>query len=107
MLDSKSLRELTYYLPDKTSTNKLADFFGVFADANRLRLLSALAITQMCVSDISQILELNQTTVSHQLRLLKSQGVVTAERKGKLINYRLTDTKINEVLLAGVNSLDM
>ncbi|MDD4832959.1 MAG: metalloregulator ArsR/SmtB family transcription factor [Clostridia bacterium] len=102
MLDSKLMTELTYYLPDKISSTKLADFFALLSDGNRLRLLSALAMSRLCVGDLATLLEMNQTAISHQLKLLRSMGVVRFSRSGKAVFYELADTKINEVLLMGV-----
>lgn len=102
MLDAKSMTELTYYLPDKNSSVKLADFFSLLSDGNRLRLLSALALSRLCVSDLARLLEMNQTAISHQLKLLRTMGVVRFMRDGKAVYYELVDTKINEVLLLGV-----
>lgn len=99
------LEDMEYYLPDSTAINKIARFFALLADPSRVKLLSALAISPLCVSDLSNIAGMNQTTVSHQLRLLRSLDVVTAERHGKIIRYRLTNPKINEILLVGVEYL--
>ena len=65
--------------------SELTFFFTIFSDKTRLKLLSALAISRMCVSDLAGVLNLNQTTVSHQLRLLKNLGAVDFERNGKII----------------------
>ena len=80
-------------------------FFSVFADYTRVKILSALAISELCVTDISRILDLNQTTVSHQLRFLKSAGIVKCCRQGKVIFYSLTNDSINDVLLKGIEFL--
>lgn len=69
------------------------------------KILSALAISELCVTDISRILDLNQTTVSHQLRFLKSAGIVKCCRQGKVIFYSLTNDSINDVLLKGIEFL--
>jgi len=67
-----------------------------------LRVISALAISRMCVTDLADVCRMNQTTVSHQLRSLKSMGIVESERQGKIVFYRLADNKINDILLCGV-----
>lgn len=105
LMGEKAKRDLNYYLPDSSSTRKLADFFFLFSDSNRLRLLSALSITTLCVNDIADVLHLNQTTVSHQLKLLRDMGIVKYKRQGKIIFYSLANKKINEVLLIGVDYL--
>ncbi len=84
---------------------ELSWFFTIFSDRTRLKLLSALAISRMCVSDLAGILNLNQTTVSHQLRLLKNLGAVDYERNGKIITYFLKDELIGDVLLKGMEFL--
>lgn len=68
-------------------------------------MLSALAISEMCVTDLSRVLGINQTTVSHQLRLLKNLGIVKCERYGKIIFYSLINDTVNDVMLKGVEFL--
>ena len=80
-------------------------FFSIFSDYTRLKMISALAISEMCVSDISELLCLNQTTVSHQLRLLKNWGIVQGKRDGKIVFYSLTNELLSDVLLKGVEFL--
>lgn len=105
ILDNLEQRELSYYLPDAVVTNKLAGFFSLFSDSSRLRILSALAIRNMCVSDLAKLLNMNQTTLSHQLRLLKDLGAIECERQGKSIFYFIANSKISDVLLFGVEYL--
>ena len=85
--------------------SELTWFFTIFSDKTRLKLISALAISRMCVSDLANILNLNQTTVSHQLRLLKNLGAVDYEREGKIITYFLKDDLIGDVLFKGMEFL--
>ena len=99
------LDDLDCYLPDKNATKKIARFFALFSDPSRVRLLSALAIAPLCVSDISAVLKMNQTTVSHQLRILRDIDVVSCEREGKILKYKISNPKINEILLVGVEYL--
>lgn len=96
------LDDMDCYLPDYNSTKKIARLFSVLADPTRVKILSALSISPLCVTDLSQIVNVNQTTVSHQLRLLKDLGVVTDNRYGKIVKYKIANHKINEILLAGV-----
>ncbi|MBO5714747.1 MAG: helix-turn-helix transcriptional regulator, partial [Clostridia bacterium] len=76
-----------------------------FSDYTRLRIISSLAVTEMCVSDLSNLLKLNQTTVSHQLRLLKNLNAVKTKRQGKVVFYSLRNDIIGDVLLKGVEYL--
>ena len=90
--------DMDCYLPDNKSVARIAAFFALLSD----KLLSALAISPLCVTDLAEFVKMNQTTVSHQLRLLRSLDVVSAERNGKIVKYRLANPKINEILLIGV-----
>ena len=101
----KVLDDMDCYLPDETSVRKIARFFALLSDPSRVKLLSALTISPLCVTDLSDILKMNQTTVSHQLRLLRDLDVVSCERQGKILKYKIANPKINEILLVGVEYL--
>lgn len=105
LLDGRTQSLVEEYVPEGEILEGLVSFFSIFADATRLRILSALAITEMCVTDISRVLDINQTTVSHQLRFLKNVGIVRADRLGKVIFYSLKNDTVNDVLLKGVEFL--
>ena len=105
LLDKRTQGMISDFVPDGEILDDLVCFFSIFADYTRLRMISALAISEMCVSDLSKLLKLNQTTVSHQLRLLKNLNAVTTKRQGKVIFYSLRNETLNEVLLKGVEFL--
>ncbi len=105
LLDGRTQELVESYVPEGEILAGIVDFFSVFADGTRVRILSALAITEMCVTDISRVLCINQTTVSHQLRLLKNIGIVKCSRCGKVIFYSLKNDTVNDVLLKGVEFL--
>jgi ArsR family transcriptional regulator len=102
LLDEKKQRDVTYYMPKEEVLVGLANFFSIFSDTTRIRILSALSVSEMCVNNISSILSLNQTTVSHQLKSLKAVGAVKYRREGKSIFYSIADTVVNDCLLSGV-----
>lgn len=105
LLDTATQEKINYYLPKNSTLNELAQFFSVFSDVTRAKILCALSISEMCVSDISALLNLNQTTCSHQLKLLKLQGVVSDRRMGKVVYYSLKSEQVEDVLHAGVKFL--
>ena len=105
MKQSCTAEDIKYFVPDNVATGKIADFFSLFSDNTRLRLLCALSISKLCVTDLADLLNLNQTTVSHQLRILKGAKAVSCERDGKMLYYKLENTKINDILLIGVEFL--
>ena len=105
LLDKRTQSLVESYVPQGEILDGIVCFFSVFADTTRIRILSALAITEMCVTDISRVLDINQTTVSHQLRFLKNIGIVNSTRCGKVIFYSLKNDTVNDVLLKGVEFL--
>lgn len=105
LLDKRTQSLVTDYVPTEDMLMDLVRFFSIFSDVTRLKMLSALAISEMCVTDVSAVLGINQTTVSHQLRLMKNLGAVRARRQGKVIFYSLRTEILNDVLLKGVEFL--
>lgn len=94
-------RSIMRSMPPRAATENLARFFDVYADNTRLRILSALSMKELCVADLSFILSMRQSTVSHQLRLLKDARIVDCRRAGKLILYAVVNPYVNDVLLTG------
>ncbi|MEG2450207.1 MAG: metalloregulator ArsR/SmtB family transcription factor [Clostridia bacterium] len=107
ILDTITEQTVRDYIPRNATLHALSEFFSACSDATRAKIICALSISEMCVGDLTRILGLNQTTCSHQLRLLRSAEIVTQRRDGKVIFYSLKNRKIEEVLLAGVEFLDL
>ncbi len=97
--------EMMDLLPDDNCTNKLAVYFQSFSDQTRIKILSALAIKELCVNDLSKILGINQTTISHQLKTLKDQDMVEYKRDGKILIYKIKSPIVNEMMMYAVKSL--
>ena len=105
LLDKRLQDLVSDYVPQGEILDDLVCFFSMFAEYTRLRLVSALSISEMCVSDLSALLKLNQTTVSHQLRLLKDLNAVKTKRQGKVVFYSLRNEALSDILLKGVELL--
>ncbi len=105
MIDKRTQSLVENCMLSEEILSDLTCFFTIFSDKTRLKMLSVLAISRMCVTDLAGILNLNQTTVSHQLRLLKNLGAVDFEREGKIITYFLKDELISDMLLKGMEFL--
>ena len=105
LLDKRTQSLIEDYVPQGDILEGVVCFFSVFADYTRIKILSALAISELCVTDLSRILDINQTTVSHQLRFLKSAGIVKSCRQGKIVFYSLANDAVNDVILKGVEFL--
>lgn len=107
LIDFETEQTLATYIPRNATLHSLAEFFSACSDATRAKIICALCISEMCVSDLSRVLKINQTTLSHQLRLLRAADIVQQRREGKVIFYSLKNRKIENVLLAGVDFLDL
>ena len=105
LLDKRTQSLIEDYVPQGDILEGIVCFFSVFSDFTRVKILSALAISELCVTDLARILKINQTTVSHQLRFLKSAGKVKSIRQGKIVFYSLMDESVNDVLLKGIEFL--
>ncbi len=107
IIDNDTENIVIKYIPRNATLHSLAEFFSACSDVTRAKIICALCISEMCVSDLSRILNINQTTCSHQLRLLRAADIVKQRRDGKIIYYSLKNRKIEDVLLAGVDFLDL
>lgn len=107
LIDPQTEATVQNYLPSNATLFSLAEFFSACSDVTRAKIICALSISEMCVSDLSRILKLNQTTCSHQLRLLRAADIVKQRREGKIIYYSIKSHKIEDVLMAGVNFLGL
>ena len=84
---------------------ELADLFRLFADSTRVRILCALRRGELCVGALSSLLSLEQSTVSHQLKVLRESRLVTYRREGKTNLYSLSDEHVSSILDAGFTHL--
>ncbi len=105
MLSERRKNELLSFLPTESELSRLADYFQNFSDSTRLKIISCLSLCDMCVGDISTLLGINQTTVSHQLKILKDQGLVAYRRDGKILLYSLIERSVNDVMMYAVEYL--
>lgn len=104
-LDCREEIALRSYMPEKRDIHNLTNFFYAFSDNTRLRIIILLTIKPLCVNDISLILTLNQTTLSHQLKILKSLNIVGSDRNGKNIVYYIKNPSIQNVLDSTVDCI--
>src|SRR5258708_37641704 len=87
--DPVSVERAAADLLDNNSAQALADFFKAMADPTRVRMLSALARTELCVNDLTMILDMEQSAVSHQLRALRRWRLVRSRKSGRQVYYTL------------------
>ena len=89
-------------LPDDEVLYDLAELFKIFGDSTRVKILYALLEGELCVCDIASLMEVTQSAVSHQLRVLKGSKLVKSRRKGKTVYYSLADEHVISILSQGM-----
>ena len=89
-------------MPDEEILYDLAELFKVFGDSTRIKILYVLFESEMCVCDIAQLLTMNQSAISHQLRVLKQSKLVKYRRDGKTVFYSLADGHVRTILGQGM-----
>ena len=88
-------------LPNEEVLYDLADLFKAFSDSTRIKILYALFQEELCVCDLAALLDMTQSAISHQLRVLKSNRLVKFRREGKVIYYSLADDHIKHIFNDG------
>ena len=93
-------------MPEETQLYDLAELFKVFGDSTRIRILYVLSEAEVCVCDIAQVLNMTQSAISHQLRILKQSKLVKARREGKQIYYSLADDHVRVIIAMGKEHIE-
>ena len=84
---------------------KTAELFKIFADNTRLKILNLLSISELCVCDIADVLNMTISAISHQLRILKQSNLVKQRRDGKSIYYSLADSHVEKIILCATEHI--
>ncbi len=90
-------------MPDEELLYDLAELFKVFGDSTRIKILYVLLESEMCVCDIAALLNMNQSAISHQLRVLKQSRLVKFRREGKSVMYSLADDHVHTMIAQGLD----
>lgn len=92
-------------MPPEEDLYNLAELFKVFGDSTRIRILCALDEAEMCVCDIAYLLNMTQSAISHQLRVLKQASLVRSRKDGKIVYYALNDEHVKMIFDQGMNHI--
>ena len=92
-------------VPEKETMDAIAELFKGFADSTRVHILALLARQELCVTDIAQTVDVSQSAISHQLRILKQSRLVKFRREGKTIFYSLLDEHVHSILSQGMEHI--
>lgn len=102
VVDEALVDKVTEALPPEEILYDVAELFKVFGDTTRIKIICALfEVEQMCVYDLAATLNMTQSAISHQLRILKQSNLVKFKREGKMIYYSLDDDHVKQIFDAG------
>lgn len=96
-IHSDILSRVREKMPDETPIYEVSELFKVFGDSTRARIICALNIEEMCVCDLAALLNMTQSAISHQLRLLKVSRIVKSRKQGRVVYYSLDDSHIGQI----------
>ena len=100
-IHAELLKIVAETMPDETELDSLEELFKVFGDPTRIRILFVLFETEVCVCDLARALNMTQSAVSHQLRILKQSRLVKNRREGKSMFYSLADDHVRTMIAQG------
>ena len=84
-------------MPEETPVYEVSELFKVFGDSTRSRIICALSIEEMCVNDLGALLNMTQSAVSHQLKILRDARLVRCRKQGRVVYYALDDAHIEDI----------
>ena len=93
-------------MPEEELLYDLAELYKVFCDSTRIKILYVLFESEMCVCDIAQLLNMNTSAISHQLRVLKQSQLVKYRREGKTVFYSLADDHVRTIINQGMEHIE-
>ena len=106
IIHADTLMQVKSLLPEDEVLYDLAELFKIFGDSTRVKILYALLESELCVCDIAKLMDVSQSAVSHQLRVLKASKLVKFRREGKTIYYSLADNHVVSILNQGMEHIE-
>lgn len=101
VIHEDTVKKVKQTIPEDGIIYDLAEFFKVFADSTRMKIIYALLEQELCVCDIANIVQTTQSAISHQLRILKQSKLVKYRKVGKVVYYSLDDEHIAQIVKKG------
>lgn len=105
LVHEDTVEQVRRLLPADETLYDLAELFKIFGDSTRIKILYALLESELCVCDIAKLMDVTQSAVSHQLRVLKASKLVKFRREGKVIYYSLADQHVMSILSQGMDHI--
>ena len=106
VLHEDTVNKVKEVMPQDEMIYDLAEFFKVFADSTRMKIIYALMEEELCVCDIANIVQTTQSAISHQLRILKQSKLVKFRKQGKVVYYSLDDDHIAQIVKKGSEHIE-
>lgn len=97
LIHEDNVKKAVNELPDDELIADLSDMFKIFGDQTRVKILMALESGELCVCDIAAVMDMSQSAISHQLRVLKQSNIVKTRRQGKVVYYSISDDHVKEI----------
>ena len=105
LIHQDTVEQVRALLPVDETLYDLAELFKIFGDSTRVKILYALLESELCVCDLAKLMEVTQSAVSHQLRVLKASKLVKFRREGKTVYYSLADEHVSRILSQGMEHI--
>ena len=102
---TEAIKAVKALLPSDETLFELSDLFKLFGDTTRIKILYLLFEKELCVCDIAALLNMTQSAISHQLKVLKNSKLVKFRREGKVVFYRLSDNHVKSIIAQGMEHL--
>lgn len=100
--EEKEFRKL---IMDNETANLLSEFFKIYGDATRIKIIQLISNTELCVAEIAKVLEMSQSSISHQLKILRIYRLVKTRKEGKHVFYSLNDEHIMQIFKNGLEHI--
>ncbi len=105
-ISESEIQSIIAQLPHTDKIERLADFFKVFGDFSRLKILYFLSRTELCVADLASLVGMQQSAVSHQLKTLRLSRMVKTRKEGTIVYYSLDDAHIKNLFDLALEHLE-
>jgi len=106
VINARTVKEVKLKMPREEKLYDLAEFFKVFGDSTRIKILCALNESDMCVCDLAVLLNMTKSSISHQLRILKQARLVKYKKIGKIVKYSPCDSHIQYIFEHGFDHIN-
>ena len=101
-IHEETVKTVENAMPEDEVLYELADFFKIVGDTTRIKILQALFVSEMCVCDLSNLLNISQSAISHQLKTLRQAQIVKYRKEGKVVFYSLKDEHVKQIIDLGL-----